>query len=98
MDTKGNTHIPFAQLPLEACALFYFQSLLAVEYHLDVPHTSAEIFSDLERIWNAEKLTVEDLRDWDRLSDLLKAQLPNCDPLEMLIRMEEDEAHIARHS
>jgi hypothetical protein len=69
-----------------------------VEYHLDVPHTSAEIFSDLERIWNAEKLTVEDLRDWDRLSDLLKAQLPNCDPLEMLIRMEEDEAHIARHS
>ena len=80
MDTKGNTHVHFARLPLEACALFYFHSLSAVEYHLDVPHTSAEIFADLEKICNANQLSPADLPDSDRLCELLVAQLPRCNP------------------
>jgi hypothetical protein len=82
MNTQGNTHVSFAQLPLEACALFYFHSMSAMEYHLDLPHTSAEIFSDLEKVWNANELTPDDLLDWERMGDLLLAQLPKDIPRE----------------
>ena len=78
MSTDTNIHLPFAQLPIEARVSFYFQSLSAFEYHCCWPHTSAEIHSDLERIWDAEQLTDKDLKDWVRMSELLEAQLPKC--------------------
>jgi hypothetical protein len=78
METIEVAHVPFAQLPIEARALFYIQSMAAWEYHCNLPHSAAEIRSDLERIWNAERLTPEDLRDWGRMSGLLKIELARC--------------------
>ena len=66
--TLRTNHTPFAGLPTEAIALFYIQSMSAWTYHCKRPHTSADIYRDLERIWNAEKLTLEDLRDWRRMA------------------------------
>jgi hypothetical protein len=78
MITDHKTPIPFAQLPIEAMALFYFQSMSAYEYHCNQPHTSAEIYRDLENIWNAAQLTLEDLQDRRRMSELLETQLSKC--------------------
>jgi hypothetical protein len=78
IDTFRTNHEPFAELPIEAMALFYFESMSAWEYHCNWPHTATEIYRDLERIWNAEKLTQEDLQDWPRMSELLETQLSQC--------------------
>jgi hypothetical protein len=76
MITDSSPHVPFAQLPIEARVAFYFQSFSALEYHMAWPHTSAEIYADLEGIWNAERLTVNDLQDWDCMSEILERRLP----------------------
>jgi ribonucleotide reductase beta subunit family protein with ferritin-like domain len=78
IDTVRANHLPFAELPIDAKVMFYIQSMSAMEYHCNQPQTAAEIYHDLERIWNAEKLPLEDLRDWQRLSKLLKTQLSQC--------------------
>jgi hypothetical protein len=78
MRSNKDTHIPFARLPIEDRALFYFQSMVAMEYHCYLPHTAVEVFADLERIWNAARLTPEDLRDWHRMSGLLESELAKC--------------------
>jgi hypothetical protein len=52
-----NSHIPFAQLPIEAQVLFYMQSMSAWDYHCNGPHTPAEVYGDQERSWNAEGIT-----------------------------------------
>jgi hypothetical protein len=75
IDTPRTNHIPFAKLPIEAMALFYIESMSARQYHCNWPHTATEICRDLEQIWNAEKLTQEDLQDWPRMSKLLETQL-----------------------
>lgn len=94
--TLRTNHLPFAELPIEAMALFYIESMSAWEYHCFRPHTSAEIYRDLERIWNAEKLTKEDLQDWPRMSKLLETQLSPCLPQERS-RIEPRLTHRKRH-
>lgn len=78
----SNAHVSFAQLPIEAKVLFYIQSMSAWEYHCNWPHKAAEIYGDLERVWNAEQLTLGDLRDWPCISELLETELSKCVPLE----------------
>jgi hypothetical protein len=73
-----DTHIPFAKLPIEDKALFYLQSMVAWEYHCKLPHSAAEIYADLEMIWNAERLSPDNLRDWNRMSGLLETELAKC--------------------
>ncbi len=75
MHTTSNLHVPFAQLPLGVKALSHIESLSVIEYHSSGPHTSMEVFAGLERIWNAERLTREDLKDWPYMSELLQEQL-----------------------
>jgi hypothetical protein len=82
MITNCNPHMPFAQLPIEAKVLFSIQSMSAWEYYCNWPHTPDEIRCDLERIWNAEELSQEDLRDWPRMSALLVTELSKCIPQE----------------
>jgi hypothetical protein len=82
MNTYSSIHVPFAQLPIEARVAFYFLSSSALEYHCYWPHTAAEIYADLERIWNAERLRVSDLQDEDRMSEILERKLPKGDPSE----------------
>jgi hypothetical protein len=74
--------MPFAQLPVEAKVLFYIQSMSALEYHCNWPHTAAEVYRDLEVIWNAEELSPEDLQDWPRMSTLLVTELSKRIPQE----------------
>jgi hypothetical protein len=76
MKNECNPHVLFAQLPIAARVLFYIQSMSAIEYHCFDLHTAAEINADLERIWNGEKLTLDNLQDWDRMSELLRTHLP----------------------
>lgn len=71
--TVRTNHVPFAKPPIEAMVLFHFQSISAMEYHCNCPHTTDEAAHDPERIWNAEGLSQEDLRDWKRMSALLEA-------------------------
>lgn len=71
-------HMPFAELPIEAKVLFYIQSMSAREYHCNWPRTAAQVYRDLERVWDAEQLTLRDLRDWPRMSKLLQTQLSKC--------------------
>jgi Zn-dependent M28 family amino/carboxypeptidase len=82
LDTSRTTQVPFAELPIEAKVLFYFQSMAAWEYHLNWAHTAADVYRDLERIWNAEQLTFQDLRDWPRMSEILVARLSKGIPQE----------------
>lgn len=96
MDKKEISHVPFRRLPIEACALFYFFSLSAMEYHCNSSHTSAEIFTDLEMIWNIEQLTPDDLQNWDRMSDLLIARLPKCAPEDLLLGKRDATFHRTR--
>ena len=58
--------------------IVHLESLSAMEYHCSEPHTSAEIYRYLERIWNAEKLTPKDLRNWRCMSRLLETELSQC--------------------
>jgi hypothetical protein len=76
MKNECNPHTLFAQLPIEARVLFYIQSMSAWEYHCRSPHTAVEVNADLESIWNAQELTLDDQRDWDRMSELLRTLLP----------------------
>jgi len=76
MPIKTIPHVTFAQLPFAAKALFYIESLSVFEYHNTGHHTSMEVFTDLEKIWNTEQLTLEGLKDWSRMSELLQEKLP----------------------
>ena len=80
INISHTNHLPFAQLPIEAKVLFYIQSMSAWQYHCNWPHTAAEVYRDLERIWNAAGLTPEDLRDGQRMSTLLETELSKCIP------------------
>ncbi len=82
MRTSSSYHVSFAQRPIEDKVLFDIQSMSAWEYHCNWPHTAAEVYHDLERIWTAAELSPEDLRDWRRMSELLKTQLSKCIPQE----------------
>jgi hypothetical protein len=80
IDALPTNHVPFVELPIEAMAMFYIESMSAWRCHCNWPHTSAEIAHDLERIWNAEELSQEDLQDWPRMSKLLETHLSQCLP------------------
>jgi hypothetical protein len=90
IDTCRTNYVPFAELPTEAKVLFYIQSMSAWEYHCNWLHTPAEVYRDLERIWNTEELTLECLRDWRRMSELLATQLSRC-----ILRAEPNRAGIS---
>jgi hypothetical protein len=73
-------HISYCELPAEARALFTIFGLAAAARFVARPPHRAKLDAMLTTAWDAERLTLNDLRDPDRLThlieDYLAASLP----------------------
>jgi hypothetical protein len=75
MNNSHLLHTPFAELPVEARALFFIYALGASARFGVHPPTPAELAPQLETIWNEHKLCNADLADPDRITALLEENL-----------------------
>jgi hypothetical protein len=67
MNNDSSTHVPFAQLPPEA--RFLFSICLMTIYGPERP-PAEKVRTDLERIWDTEKLSLDDFKKSDRISEV----------------------------
>ena len=67
--------LPFAELPVEARALFFINALAAVASYGAQPPEQSELTSVLETILNGNRLRLKDLSDPFRMTALLKTEL-----------------------
>jgi hypothetical protein len=75
MNRISLSHIPFAELPVEARALFFINALAAMaRYGAQRPERS-ELAAVLETIWNGNRLSLKDLSDPFSITALLKSKL-----------------------
>jgi hypothetical protein len=75
MNSISLSHVPFAELPVEARALIFIHALAAVaRYGAQRPEQS-ELTPVLETIWNGNRLRLKDLSDPFRMTALLKTEL-----------------------
>ena len=75
MNLEQNTHIPFAQLPTPARFFYWLSATVAIGLLRPWPPTPEEIGEDLIRIWDEQKYTPADVRDFSRMADRLKPHL-----------------------
>jgi len=75
MNTISLPHVPFAELPVEARALFFINALAAVARYGAQPPEQSELTPVLEAIWNGNRLGLKDLSDPFRITALLKTKL-----------------------
>ena len=75
MNTHSLSHVPFAELPVEARSLFFINALAAVARYGARPPKQSELTLVLETIWNRNRLGVKDLSDPFRMTTLLKTEL-----------------------
>jgi hypothetical protein len=75
MITSFISHVPFAELPVEARALLFINALAAVARFGVQPPKRSELTPVLETIWNGNRLCLKDLSDPFRMTALLKAEL-----------------------
>lgn len=68
-------HIPYCELPAEARALFTIFGLAASARFAARPPHRAKLDAMLTMVWDAERLTLNDLRDPDRLTHLIEEYL-----------------------
>jgi hypothetical protein len=68
-------HVPFAELPVEARALFSINAMAAVARYGAQPPEQSELTPLLETIWNGNRLRIKDLSDPFRMTTLLKTEL-----------------------
>ena len=66
------SHTPFAQLPVENCALFYMFALAALARYRSKAPTPRELVPELETAWNTNRLCEIDLSDPDRMTQFLE--------------------------
>jgi hypothetical protein len=72
MEDSYSLHMPFAQLPVEARALFFISASAALARYRSQPPTPSELEADLEAVWNTNRLSKGDLSDPNRLVRLLE--------------------------
>jgi len=75
MTTQSFSHVPFAELPVEARVLFFIIALPAVARFGVKPPKQSELNPLLETIWNRNRLCPKDFSDPSRMSALLKKEL-----------------------
>jgi hypothetical protein len=75
MNTITLPHVPFAEMPVEARALFSINALAAVARYGVRPPEQSELTPVLETIWNRNRLSLKDLSDPFRMTALLKTEL-----------------------
>jgi hypothetical protein len=68
-------HVSYCELPAEARALFTIVGLAAVARFVVRPPHRAKLDAMLSMVWDAERLTLNDLRDPDRLTHLIEDYL-----------------------
>jgi len=69
------SHIPFAELPVEARALFFINALAAMARYGPQRPERSELAAVLETIWNGNRLSLKDLSDPFCMTALLKSKL-----------------------
>ena len=69
------SHVPFAELPFQARALFFINALAAVARYGAQPPKQSELTSALETIWNRNRLGLKDLSNPFRVTALLEGEL-----------------------
>jgi hypothetical protein len=75
MKNASVSYVPFAHLPIEARALFsIYASAALARYRSQIP-MSGNLAASLERIWNANRLTLRDLSDPYRMTALLESHI-----------------------
>ena len=75
MTNLSSSHIPYAELPSQARALFFINALAAVARYGVKPPKQSELTPVLETIWNGNRLGLQDLSDPFRMTALLKTEL-----------------------
>jgi len=65
------SHVPFAQLPVEARALFFIYASAALARYRSQPPTT-RVAPELEVAWNINQLSQSDLSDPNRMTHLLE--------------------------
>jgi hypothetical protein len=75
MNTTSLSHVQFAELPVEARAMFFLIAMGAsARFGAPRPNQS-EMDPVLETIWNRNRLLLRDLSDPFRMTALLKTEL-----------------------
>jgi hypothetical protein len=75
MPTLSTLHVPFAELPSQARALFFINALAAVARYGTQPPKQSEMIPVLEVIWNGNRLCLKDLSDPFHMTTLLTTEL-----------------------
>jgi len=74
MKKASISHVPFAQLPIEARVLFSIYASAALAKYCSRPLTLATLGVELDAVWDANRLTLRDLSNPDRMTELLESQ------------------------
>lgn len=65
-------HVSYCELPAEARALLFIYGLAAAARFVARPPRRAELDALLNMAWDAERLTLNDLSDPDRMTKLIE--------------------------
>jgi hypothetical protein len=71
---------PFEQLPIEARMLFFVYASAALAKYQSQPPTPRELATELETVWNTNRLCLSDLSDPSRLTHLLEQHFAPSEP------------------
>ena len=71
MSDLNFVHIPYEQLPSEAAGLFFIFALGASAGCRTYPPTRSQLTNVLQTVWNTNRLTLRDLRDGHRMTNLI---------------------------
>ena len=75
MHKLSDSRIPYAELPVEARALFFIFALGAAARYVGHPPSQSELTPVLEVIWNRNRLCRNDLSDPFRMTAMLETEL-----------------------
>jgi hypothetical protein len=75
MPTSRTSHVPFAELPVEARALLFIIAQAAAPHFLAQPPERSVLTPTLEIIWDRNLLCLNDFADPFHMTALLKTEL-----------------------
>lgn len=72
MKNISTFHVPFAHLPAEARVLFLIYASAALARYCSQPPGKSTLTAELDAVWNANRLTLDNLSDPHRMTAVLK--------------------------
>ena len=73
MKNASISHVPFAQLPIEARVLISIYASAALARYCSTPPAMSTLVAELDAVWTANNLTLRDLSDPYRMTALLES-------------------------